>query len=65
MIPVEGHVNLYRDEYGAIVNTDTSGYNQYMQLKNRRNTEREELNRLRNEIDEIKSMLKELTKPTT
>ncbi len=65
MIPVEGHVNLYRDESGAIVNTDTSGYNQYMQLKNRRKTEREELNRLRNEIDEIKSMLKELTKPTT
>ena len=29
MIPVEGHKNLYRDENsGAILNTDSSGYNQ-------------------------------------
>ena len=26
MIPVEGHKNLYREESGAIVNTDTNGY---------------------------------------
>ena len=31
MIPVEGHKNLFRDEKtGAIINTDTSGYNNYM-----------------------------------
>ena len=43
MIPVEGHKNLYRDEdSGAIVNTDSSGYNQYMQMKSARLTQREE-----------------------
>ena len=44
MIPVEGHKNLYRDkDSGAIVNTDSSGYNQYMQMKSARLTQREEL----------------------
>ena len=26
MIPVEGHKNLYREESGAIINTDANGY---------------------------------------
>ena len=31
MIRVEGHQNLYRDENsGAIVNCDSSGYNEYL-----------------------------------
>ena len=30
MIPVEGHKNLYREESGAIVNTDTIAYANYM-----------------------------------
>ena len=30
MIPVKDHKNLYRDEKsGAILNTDTDGFNQY------------------------------------
>ena len=33
MIPVEGHKNLYREESGAIVNTDTNGYANYMRAK--------------------------------
>ena len=54
MIPVEGHKNLYRDEdSGAIVNTDSSGYNQYMQMKSARLTQREELDKMREDIDEI------------
>jgi len=61
MIKVEGHKNLYRNDAGAIVNTDSSEYNQYMRVKNKRKSEKDELNRLRDEIDEIKSMLKELT----
>ncbi len=61
MIKVEGHKNLYRNDSGAIINTDSVEYNQYMKIKNKRKSERNELQRLRNEIDEIKSMLKDLT----
>ena len=61
MIKVEGHKNLYRNDAGAIINTDSSEYNQYIRFKNKRKSEKDEIDRLRNEIDEIKSMLKELT----
>jgi hypothetical protein len=61
MIPVEGHKNLYRDkDSGAIVNTDSSGYNQYMQMKTARLTQREELDKMREDIDEIKFLLKQI-----
>ena len=61
MIPVEGNKNLYRDEKsGAIVNHDTQGYRQYMALKNKKNEEMEEIQRLRTDIDEIKSLLHEV-----
>ena len=31
MIKVEGHSNLFRDsKTGAIINTDDTGYNQYL-----------------------------------
>ena len=57
MIPVEGHKNLFRDEdSGAIVNHDNQGYRQYLQLKNKKLTEEEEIKRLRSDIDEIKSL---------
>ena len=61
MIKVEGHKNLYRNDSGAIINTDSVEYNQYMKVKNKRISEKSEIQRLRNEIDEIKSMLSELT----
>ena len=58
---VEGHKDLYRNESGAIVNTDSTGYNNYINLRKRRKSEKEEIDRLKNEIDEIKSLLKEIT----
>ena len=58
---VEGHKDLYRNESGAIVNTDSTGYNNYINLRKRRRSEKEEIDRLKNEIDEIKSLLKEIT----
>lgn len=62
LIRVEGENNLYRDrKTGAIVNTDSSGYSHYMKMKQKRQTEREELDILRKDIEEIKSLLKELT----
>ena len=48
MIPVEGHKNLYREESGAIVNTDTNGYNNYIKAKNTKLNEKREIEDLRN-----------------
>jgi len=62
LIPVEGHNNLFRDRNtGAIINDDSSGYVQYKKMKQKRQTEREELDILKNDIEEIKSLLKEIT----
>jgi peptidoglycan hydrolase CwlO-like protein len=63
MLRVEGHKNLYRNDIGAIVNTDTIEYNQYKRLKNKRQSEKDEIDRLKREIDDIKEMLKELKNP--
>ncbi len=62
MIPVEGHKNLYRDTSGAIVSTDTSGYNQYVQMRSSKMIQREELDRMKSDIEEIKTLLKQITK---
>jgi len=62
LIPVEGHNNLFRDRNtGAIINNDNSGYIQYKKMKQKRQTEREELDILKSDIEEIKSLLKEIT----
>ena len=61
MIRVEGHPNLYRDEKtGAIINDDSSGYSAYMQAKSKKRIEREELDKMKSEISEIKQMLAKL-----
>ena len=62
LIPVEGHTNLFRDRVtGAIVNTNTSGYSQYQQMKQRKQNERRELDTIKSDIEEIKTLLRELT----
>lgn len=62
LIPVEGHKNLYRDRNtGSIVNTDKSNYNNYMKVKRLKQTEKEELDTIKADIEEIKSLLRELT----
>ena len=61
MIRVEGHQHLYRDEKtGAIINTDTNSYNQYLSSIQRKKSQKKELSDMRKEIDELKSMLKEI-----
>ena len=63
MIQVEGQPNLYRDEdTGAIVNCDTNGYNQYVRLREQKSNEKKELDRMKSDIEEIKSLLKEVIK---
>jgi len=61
MIPVKGHPNLYRDENsGAIINCDNTTYNQYVNSLNNREAQKNELNKMKQDIDEIKSLLREL-----
>ena len=57
---VEGHKHLFREDSGAIVNTDTNGYNQYVKLRSERRRQREEIDGLKNDISEIKSLLMEI-----
>ena len=61
MIPVQGHPNLYRDEKsGAIVNCDNLSYNQYVNSLQNRQNQRKEIDQLKDEISEIKNLLKQL-----
>jgi hypothetical protein len=61
MIPVKGHPNLYRDEEsGAIVNCDNNSYTQYINSLNNRKSQKRELDEMKNDIEEIKSLLREI-----
>ena len=61
MIRVDGHKNLYRDEKsGAIINNDSTGYTQYKKIRSAKLTQKSEIESLRAELDEIKSLLAEL-----
>jgi len=62
LIPVKGHTNLFRDKNtGAIVNSDTSAYSNYIRMKEQKQKERNELDTIKSDIEEIKSLLRELT----
>jgi hypothetical protein len=62
--PVEGHPNLLKDpETGVIINQDDSERSRYRLAKIQAKTNQNnsgEIESLRNEIDEIKSLLKQL-----
>jgi hypothetical protein len=65
MIPVKGHPNLYRDELsGAIVNCDNVSYRNYIMNRNAKESQKlsqkAEIEQLKNDVHEIKSLLKEL-----
>lgn len=65
MIKIEGHKNLYRDENtGAVVNCDDSEYNQYMLSKKEKIIQKKEIESIRMELDEIKTLLKEILNGT-
>ena len=67
-LKVEGHRELYRDSTtNSIVNRNTSAYNTYMSQKKMRDNENQKVDSmeqnladLKNEINEIKSLLKDL-----
>ena len=63
MIPVQDHKNLYRDEEsGAIISTDSIGYAQYMKTRSKKRIEKDELDKIKSDINEIKSLLKEIVR---
>lgn len=61
MIRVEGYSHLYRDEEsGAILNCDTKEYETYVKSRNQRKLQKSEIDNIKNEIAEIKSLLVDL-----
>jgi hypothetical protein len=61
MLKVEGYQNLYRDENtGAIINYDSMAYDQYVNSINQREIQKREINQIKTDIDEIKTLLREL-----
>lgn len=61
MIKVKGYSHLYRDEKtGAIINTDTSGYRSRLNTITSIENEKNEIKKMKEEIDELKGLLKEL-----
>ena len=55
---VEGENNLFRDtDTGAIINTDKSAYIAYKTKRQQKLKEMNQIDKLQNEVDEIKSLL--------
>ena len=61
-IKVDGHSNLYRDsKTGAVINSNSNDYENYIKAKANREGMVSEINTLKQELDEIKQLLKKLT----
>ncbi len=61
MIPIKDNKNLFRDEKsGAVINTDTNGYAQYKKMRSNKQSQRGELDRIKEDIEEIKLLLKQI-----
>ena len=66
MIPVEGHKSLFRDEKtNAIVNTDTTAYENYMNSRRVNSDKQAELDAMKLELETLKSMLNDLASKIT
>tara|TARA_B100002019_G_scaffold90443_2_gene78156 strand:- start:2035 stop:2244 length:210 start_codon:yes stop_codon:yes gene_type:complete len=62
-IKVKNENHLYRDsDTGAIINTDRSSFEKYKRSKLKFQSMEQELDHLKSEISEIKSLLKEIVK---
>ena len=60
MLKVDGHKHLFREDSGAIVNNDTLQYNEYIRMRSERKKQREEIEGIKKDISEIKSLLMEI-----
>ena len=60
-IPVEGHTNLVRDaSTGAIINIDKNTASKSRKAREERLREKQEIQELKGDVAEIKSLLKQL-----
>ena len=60
-IPVEDRGDIYRDsESSAIISQDISAYEQRKRILKRNQEEKNEINNLKDEVSELKSLLREL-----
>ena len=58
-IKVKDSGSLYRDEEsGAILNCSNSEYDSYLKLKKQKIEEGNEIDKLKNDVDELKDMMK-------
>ena len=58
-VKVKDSGSLYRDEdSGAILNCSDSEYNSYLKLKQKKMDEANEMDKLKNDVDELKDMMK-------
>ena len=64
---VQGYNNLYRNESGAIVNTDIAGYDAYKRKKESSKLKQDQIEFLgtqledaKNEINELKDLVKQM-----
>lgn len=59
LIPIENNKSLYRDPgSGAVVNCSSYDYELYVQQKNEEIQKLSEIDRLKNDVNEIKDMMK-------
>ena len=58
-VKVKDSNSLYRDEEsGAILNCSDSEYNSYLKLKEKKMKEVSEMDKLKDDVDELKDMMK-------
>tara|TARA_A100001388_G_scaffold147967_1_gene109843 strand:- start:363 stop:572 length:210 start_codon:yes stop_codon:yes gene_type:complete len=58
-VKVKDSNSLYRDEEsGAILNCNDSAYDSYLQLKEKKLKEVAEMDKLKDDVDELKDMMK-------
>ena len=58
-LKVKDSVSLYRDEEsGAIINSYNSKYEEYLKLKEQKMKEVSEMDKLKDDVDELKDMMK-------
>ena len=58
LLRVKDHDGLYKDSStGAIINKDTSGYQQYVQNREKLLSDKERLDSIENDINDIKTLL--------
>ena len=61
LIPVEGNTTLKRDSFSkAIINTDKNAYERYISMREQKNKEREEIESIKSDLAEVKTLLTQL-----